>query len=139
MRKTNLARLLARRTDGIFVADCDRGEIAPDLFRKACEFGLEGIVSKRSDRPYPAGRSKDWIKVKNRSHSAMKRELRSRCASRTVIGPAPFVALQGTPFYLTIPASIAATFLFLPLLDDDDLASPYLVASIPRRKFPLRL
>jgi hypothetical protein len=24
----------------------------PDLFRKACDFGLEGLVSKRSDRPY---------------------------------------------------------------------------------------
>jgi bifunctional non-homologous end joining protein LigD len=73
MRKTNLARLLARRPDGIFVADFERGEIGPDLFRKACEFGLEGIVSKRSDRPYRAGRSKDWVKVKNRRHPAMDR------------------------------------------------------------------
>jgi bifunctional non-homologous end joining protein LigD len=73
MRKTSLERLLARRPDGIFVADFERGEIGPDLFRKACEFGLEGIVSKRSDRPYRAGRSKDWIKVKNRTHPAMDR------------------------------------------------------------------
>jgi bifunctional non-homologous end joining protein LigD len=51
MRKTNLARLLARRPDGIFVADFERGEIGTDVFRKACEFRLEGIVSKRSDRP----------------------------------------------------------------------------------------
>jgi hypothetical protein len=28
--------------------------------------GLEGMVSKRADRPYRAGRSKDWIEVKNR-------------------------------------------------------------------------
>ena len=73
MRKSNLARLLARRPEGIFVADYEQGEIGPDLFRKACEFGLEGIVSKRSDRPYRAGRSKDWIKVKNRTHPAMDR------------------------------------------------------------------
>jgi bifunctional non-homologous end joining protein LigD len=73
MRKTRLARLLARRSDGIFVADFERGEIGPDLFRKACEFGLEGIVSKRGDLPYRAGRSKDWIKVKNRMHPAMSR------------------------------------------------------------------
>jgi hypothetical protein len=26
--------------------------------RKACGFGLEGLVSKRRDRPYQAGRSK---------------------------------------------------------------------------------
>jgi bifunctional non-homologous end joining protein LigD len=45
MRKTNLARLLARRPDGIFVSDVEQGEIGPNLFRKACEFGLEGLVS----------------------------------------------------------------------------------------------
>lgn len=73
MRKTSLARLLARRPDGIFVADFEHGAIGPDLFRKACEFGLEGIVSKRVDRPYRAGRSKDWVKVKNRKHPAMSR------------------------------------------------------------------
>jgi bifunctional non-homologous end joining protein LigD len=28
--------------------------------------GLEGMVSKRADRPYRAGRSKDWVKIKNR-------------------------------------------------------------------------
>jgi ATP-dependent DNA ligase len=62
MRKTSLARLLARRPDGIFVAPFEQGEIGPDLFRKACEFGLEGLVSKRRDRPYRTGRSRDWIK-----------------------------------------------------------------------------
>jgi ATP-dependent DNA ligase len=75
MRKTNLARLLARRPDGIFVAPFEQGEIGPDLFRKACEFGLEGLVSKRRDRPYQAGRSKHWVKVKNRTHPAMSRVL----------------------------------------------------------------
>jgi hypothetical protein len=35
MRKTNLARLLARRPDGIFVAPFEQGEIGPDLFRAA--------------------------------------------------------------------------------------------------------
>jgi bifunctional non-homologous end joining protein LigD len=73
MRKTNLARLLARRPDGIFVASFEQGEIGPHLFRKACEFGLEGLVSTRRDRPYQAGRSKHWVKVKNRAHPAMSR------------------------------------------------------------------
>jgi bifunctional non-homologous end joining protein LigD len=73
MRKTNLARLLARRPDGIFVNPFERGEIGPDLFRAACRMGLEGLVSKRRDRPYQAGRSKHWIKVKNRRHPAMER------------------------------------------------------------------
>jgi len=74
MRKSNLARLLARRQpDGIFVAPFEQGEIGPDLFEAACNMGLEGLVSKRADRPYWAGRSKDWIKIKNRKHPAYRR------------------------------------------------------------------
>jgi bifunctional non-homologous end joining protein LigD len=70
MRKT---RLLARRPDGIFVAPFEQGEIGPDLFRAACNMGLEGLVSKRRDRPYQGGRSKHWMKIKNRRHPAMRR------------------------------------------------------------------
>ena len=73
MRKTNLERLLARRPEGIFLSPFEQGEIGPDLFRKACEFGLEGLVSKHRDRPYQVGRSKHWIKVKNRKHPAFDR------------------------------------------------------------------
>src|SRR5215469_3439220 len=73
MRKANLARLLARRPDGIFISDFEQGEIGPGLFRAACRMGLEGLVSKRSDRPYRGGRSKDWIKIKNRQHQAFER------------------------------------------------------------------
>jgi bifunctional non-homologous end joining protein LigD len=73
MRKANLARLLARRPDGIFLSDFEQGEIGPDLFIAACQMGLEGLVSKRRDRPYQSGRSKHWIKVKNRKHPAMSR------------------------------------------------------------------
>jgi ATP-dependent DNA ligase len=73
MRKTNLARLLARRPDGIFAAPFEQGEIGPDLYRAACGMGLEGLVSKRRDRPYQGGRSKYWVKVKNLKHPAMDR------------------------------------------------------------------
>jgi bifunctional non-homologous end joining protein LigD len=68
MRRTNLARLLRGRPEGIFINPFEQGEIGPDLFLKACEFGLEGLVSKHRDRPYQSGRSKHWIKVKNRKH-----------------------------------------------------------------------
>ncbi|MGX4771998.1 ATP-dependent DNA ligase [Bradyrhizobium guangdongense] len=74
MRKTNLARLLRGRPDGMFVAPFEQSAIGPELFGAACRMGLEGIVSKRRDRRYAGGRSKDWIKVKNRSHPAMHRE-----------------------------------------------------------------
>jgi bifunctional non-homologous end joining protein LigD len=75
IRKANLEQLLARRPDGITVAPYERGEIGPDLFRAACRMGLEGLVSKHRDRPYRGGRQKFWIKVKNRRHPAMEREL----------------------------------------------------------------
>jgi bifunctional non-homologous end joining protein LigD len=37
--------------------------------------GLERLVSKRRDRPYQGGRSKYWVNVKNRQHSAMDRQI----------------------------------------------------------------
>jgi hypothetical protein len=49
-----LKLLAAHRPDGIFIAPFERGEIGPDLFRKACEFGLEGLVSKHRERAYRA-------------------------------------------------------------------------------------
>jgi bifunctional non-homologous end joining protein LigD len=70
MRKANLERLLARRPEGIFVNSFEQGEIGPDLFRAACNMGLEGLVSKRRDRSYQAGRSKHWPKMKDRKHPA---------------------------------------------------------------------
>jgi hypothetical protein len=54
MRKANLDRLLRGRPDGIFVNPFEIGAVGPDLFRAACVMGLEGLVSKRSDRPYRA-------------------------------------------------------------------------------------
>ena|SRR3974390_693996 len=75
MRKANLARLLHGRPDGIFVSEFEQGEIGPDLFKKVCEFGLEGLVSKHRDRPYRGGRQKFWIKCKNREHPAFNRVL----------------------------------------------------------------
>ena len=78
LRRNNLARLLARRPEGIFVSDYVQGEIGPDLFRQACKFGLEGIVSKRRESRYRGGRSPDWVKVKNRKHPAMSRVMDSK-------------------------------------------------------------
>jgi bifunctional non-homologous end joining protein LigD len=34
------------------------------MFAKACESGLEGIISKEANVPYVAGRSKSWLKTK---------------------------------------------------------------------------
>jgi bifunctional non-homologous end joining protein LigD len=34
------------------------------LAKSACEHGLEGIIAKRADAPYRAGRTKNWLKIK---------------------------------------------------------------------------
>ena len=51
LRKINLERLLARRPEGLFVNPFEQGEIGLDLFRAACDMGLEGLVSKHRDAP----------------------------------------------------------------------------------------
>ena len=39
-----------------------------------CGLGLEGIVSKRKNSAYRSGRSPDWLKMKNATAPAVKRE-----------------------------------------------------------------
>ncbi|WP_426525632.1 RNA ligase family protein [Bradyrhizobium sp. McL0615] len=75
LRKTNLMQLLRGRSQGIFVAPFEAGEIGPDLFDAACRMGLEGLVSKHRERAYRIGRCDHWIKVKNRKHPAYRRVL----------------------------------------------------------------
>jgi bifunctional non-homologous end joining protein LigD len=44
------------------------------VFHRACEMGLEGIVSKRRGSPYRSGRSPHWLKSKNPNCEAVRRE-----------------------------------------------------------------
>lgn len=63
-RKTRLRALVGRRTTGRirYAAHVEgRGE---EFFRQACRHGLEGIISKRRDEPYHAGRHGSWLKTK---------------------------------------------------------------------------
>jgi bifunctional non-homologous end joining protein LigD len=46
----------------IFSEHMDDGEA---MFRHACALGLEGIISKRLDKPSVSGRCTNWAKVKN--------------------------------------------------------------------------
>ena len=62
-RRGRLERLLARAD----LPALRLSETFPDperLLAVCNEHGLEGIVSKRADRPYASGRTKNWIKVK---------------------------------------------------------------------------
>jgi bifunctional non-homologous end joining protein LigD len=53
-------------TDMVRYSDHQQGR-GPDVLRYICQYGLEGIVSKRRDRPFRPGRSVDWLKVKCRN------------------------------------------------------------------------
>jgi bifunctional non-homologous end joining protein LigD len=64
-RKALLTRLLKRAAAGIHLSEHDDGD-GEALFRAACRMGMEGIVSKRLSSIYRSGRSKSWIKVKNK-------------------------------------------------------------------------
>jgi bifunctional non-homologous end joining protein LigD len=59
-------------TGGLQYVDHLEGDGA-EIFEHACRLGVEGIVSKRTDSSYQAGRSKAWLKIKNRSHPALMR------------------------------------------------------------------
>jgi hypothetical protein len=64
-RREALARLIAkRRGNGILFSEALAEEGAV-VFAKACELGLEGIVSKREGSFYKSGRSRNWLKTKN--------------------------------------------------------------------------
>ena len=74
VRKATLASLLARAAPGLrFNEHLDEHD-GPLVFQHACKLGLEGIVSKRRNSPYRSGRSLDWIKSKNPTAPAVKRE-----------------------------------------------------------------
>ena len=54
-RKARLRSLLVRSKMGIVYSDHVAGDDGAKIFAAACEIGLEGIVSKRRDRPYVSG------------------------------------------------------------------------------------
>ena len=62
-RKQLLANILVNAPDVIRLSEHleTNGEA---MFHKACELHAEGIVSKRADAPYHAGRGGDWLKSK---------------------------------------------------------------------------
>jgi bifunctional non-homologous end joining protein LigD len=49
---------------GILFSDAITAEGAV-VFAKACELGLEGVVSKREGSFYRSGKSRNWLKTKN--------------------------------------------------------------------------
>jgi bifunctional non-homologous end joining protein LigD len=62
-RKAALARIVGEGVGVIRYAPHFAGN-GRDVHREACRLGLEGIVSKRADLPYRAGRNATWVKTK---------------------------------------------------------------------------
>ncbi|MBW3568232.1 MAG: DNA ligase D, partial [Proteobacteria bacterium] len=70
-RKQALAQWLASAgltaNSRLRYSDHIRGQ-GPEFFEQACQFGLEGIISKRANAHYRSGRGKQWLKVKCTQH-----------------------------------------------------------------------
>jgi bifunctional non-homologous end joining protein LigD len=73
VRKATLASVLAKAALGLRLNEHIEAD-GPTVFAHACKMGLEGIVSKRKGSPYRSGRSPDWLKMKNPTAPAVKRE-----------------------------------------------------------------
>jgi bifunctional non-homologous end joining protein LigD len=63
-RKAALAELVPPQASGMLRYSDHQAGRGADFFRHACGYALEGIVSKRRDRPYQPGRGAGWLKVK---------------------------------------------------------------------------
>jgi bifunctional non-homologous end joining protein LigD len=63
-RRAALKRLLTGAPEALWYSVEVEGKNGPALFRHACRVGTEGIVSKRRDLPYKAGRFHWWRKIK---------------------------------------------------------------------------
>jgi bifunctional non-homologous end joining protein LigD len=72
-RKAAPARLL-RNTEAGILSNEHIAADGPVVFAHACQFGAEGIVSKKIDSTYRSGPCRVWIKVRNRASIAVQRE-----------------------------------------------------------------
>jgi bifunctional non-homologous end joining protein LigD len=63
-RKRILAKVVTKTDTGAVRFAESLSEDGSKVFQEACRLGLEGIVSKRIDRPYRKGRSLEWVKSK---------------------------------------------------------------------------
>ena len=82
VRKATLASLLSGARAGILFNGHIEAD-GPTVFAHACKMGLEGIVSKRKASSYRSGRSPDWLKSKNPSCLAVRREAEEDWGGRT--------------------------------------------------------
>jgi bifunctional non-homologous end joining protein LigD len=75
-RKIDLRQLIVDAAPGVVLEKWIDGNKfdGATVFEQACSLGLEGIVSKRKDSRYISGRSPYWLKMKNATREAVRRE-----------------------------------------------------------------
>jgi bifunctional non-homologous end joining protein LigD len=64
-RRGVLKKLVRKGAPVLIFSEHMDGADGEAMFRHACALGLEGIISKRLDKPYVSGRCTSWVKVKN--------------------------------------------------------------------------
>jgi ATP-dependent DNA ligase len=72
-RKAELARLLLSCRTALVINHVFDAP-GPDVFQHACKLGCEGIISKRRRSRYVADRTEYWLRVKNPTAPAVRRE-----------------------------------------------------------------
>ena len=77
-RREALASLLSKARNGTALSEHVVGPHGAEVYAAAFRMGLEGIVSKRVDRPYRSGRCADWAKVRNLEAPAASRAIEHR-------------------------------------------------------------
>ncbi len=66
-RKAALSAIISPQSQGMLrYSDHQIGQ-GPGFFARACNYKLEGIVSKRRTEPYRPGRGRSWLKIKCRN------------------------------------------------------------------------
>ncbi len=108
-RKAVLARLLRGRKRAAVRFSEHIPADGKAMMERACELGLEGIISKRADKPYRSGRTGDWIKVTCHlidefviggylDSTAQKKAVGALALGRYVRGRLKYVGRVGTGF-----------------------------------------
>jgi len=80
-RRAMLKKLIRKAAPVLIFSEHMDAANGERMFRHACALGLEGIVSKRLDKPYKSGRCSSWVKVKNPGYERRTTSMPQRGAS----------------------------------------------------------
>jgi hypothetical protein len=96
VRKERLAQLLKEPPAGIVYSEHEGGD--GEAFRRAaCQHGLEGVVSKRIDRPYLPGDRGAWASLRPGYRRSARRSKCSAASGLTGLGWASLREAQNDP------------------------------------------